>query len=60
MICQAGKPVARLMAFDGERRVPQFGIWEGKVRFAPDWDSPETNAEIARMFEESVIEPEQR
>ncbi|MCW5732817.1 MAG: type II toxin-antitoxin system prevent-host-death family antitoxin [Enhydrobacter sp.] len=60
VICQAGKPVARLMAFDGEQRVPQFGIWEGKVKFAPDWDSPETNAEIARMFEESVIEPERK
>ena len=31
VICQAGKPVARLMAFEGERKVPQFGIWEGKV-----------------------------
>jgi len=60
VICQAGKPVARLTAFEGERKVPQFGIWEGKVKFEPDWDSPETNAEIAQMFEESIIEPESK
>jgi len=58
VICQAGKPVARLMAFEGDRRVPQFGIWEGKIKFEADWDSPETNAEIAQMFEESTVEPE--
>jgi prevent-host-death family protein len=58
VICQAGKPVARLMAFEGERKVPQFGIWEGKVKFQPGWDSPETDAEIAQMFEDSINEPE--
>lgn len=60
VICQAGKPVARLTAFEGERKVPQFGIWKGKIKFEPDWDSPETNAEIAQMFEESIIEPESK
>jgi len=60
VICQAGKPVAKLTAFEEKPKVPQFGMWEGKVKFAPDWDSPETNAEIARMFEESTIEPDKK
>jgi prevent-host-death family protein len=58
VICQAGKPVARLTAFESKRKVPEFGIWEGKVKFRPGWDSPETDAEIAQMFEDSINEPE--
>lgn len=33
------------------------GLWKGKISYAPDWDSPEVNAEIERMFEESEIFP---
>ncbi len=51
VICQAGKPVARLTAFEPERKIPQLGIWEGKVKFEPGWDSPETDAEIMEMFD---------
>lgn len=51
VICQAGKPVARLSAFESKPRVPQLGMWEGKVKFQPGWDSPETDAEIMDMFE---------
>lgn len=58
VICQAGKPVARLTAFEGERKVPQLGIWRDKIKFQPGWDSPETDAEIAKMFEDSINEPE--
>ncbi len=58
VICQAGKPVARLTAYASDRKVPQFGIWEGKVNFQPGWDSPEADAEIAQMFEDSINEPE--
>ena len=58
MICQAGKPVARLTAFEGERKVPQLGIWRDKIKFQPGWDSAETDAEIAKMFEDSINEPE--
>jgi prevent-host-death family protein len=58
VICQAGKPVARLTAIERERKVPQFGIWKGKVKFHPGWDSPETDAEIAQMFEDSINKPE--
>ncbi len=51
VICQAGKPVARLIAFEGERKVPKLGMWEGKIKFQPGWDSPETDAEIMEMFD---------
>lgn len=50
VICQAGKPVARLTAFHAERRVPQLGIWRDKIKLSPDWDSPETNAEIEALM----------
>ena len=58
VICQAGKPVARLTAFEGEHGVPQFGIWRDKIVFKPGWDSPETDAEIAELFEEAINKPE--
>jgi|GraSoiStandDraft_4_1057263.scaffolds.fasta_scaffold36666_2 prevent-host-death family protein len=58
VICQAGKPVARLTAFEGERKVPQLGIWRDKIKFQPGWDSAETDAEVAKMFEDSINEPE--
>ena len=51
VICQAGNPVARLTAYDGERKVPAFGIWEGKIKFEPGWDSPEADVEIMEMFD---------
>ena len=51
VICQAGKPVARLTAYTSERKVPKLGMWEGKVKFQPGWDSPETAAEIMDMFD---------
>jgi prevent-host-death family protein len=58
VICQAGKPVARLTAVEGKRKVPKFGIWEGKVKFEPGWDSPQADAEIAQMFEDAINKPE--
>jgi prevent-host-death family protein len=51
VICQAGKPVARLTTFDGDRKVPRLGTGAGKVVLQPGWDSPETDAEIEAMFE---------
>jgi prevent-host-death family protein len=51
VICQAGKPVARLTAFEAKPKVPLLGMWEGKVKFQPGWDSPETDAEIMAMFD---------
>jgi prevent-host-death family protein len=51
VICAAGKPVARLTAYTGERKVPKLGTGAGKVVLHPGWDSPETDAEIEEMFE---------
>ncbi len=34
-----------------------FGAMKGKMWMADDWDSPETNAEIARSFNESELFP---
>ena len=50
VIGRAGKPVAKLVPYQppAKRRVP--GAWKGKVWLAPDWDSDETNQEIARLF----------
>ena len=57
VICQAGKPVARLTAYAEERKVPKLGMWEGKVKFQPGWDSPEADAEIMEMFDVLKDEP---
>ena len=50
-LARAGRPVARLVPFRPQRppRVP--GILKGKLWLAPDWDSPEVNAEIAAEFD---------
>jgi prevent-host-death family protein len=50
-LARAGRPVARLVPFRPHRgpRVP--GTLKGKLWLAPDWDSPEVNAEIAAEFE---------
>ena len=51
VICQAGKPAARLTAFEQTRKKPRLGTGKGKVVFQPGWDSPETDAEIEAMFD---------
>lgn len=58
VIAKAGHPVAKLVPIaDGQGpRVP--GALKGKIWLAEDWDSPEVNKEIEKIFEESVIFPE--
>jgi prevent-host-death family protein len=51
VICQAGKPAARLIAFEPVRKKPRLGTGRGKVVFQPGWDSPETDAGIEAMFD---------
>ncbi len=34
-----------------------FGAMKGQMWVADDWDSPETNAEIAKLFNESELFP---
>ncbi len=50
VITRAGRPVAKLVAYDGEgkaRRTP--GGWEGRVRIADDFD--ELPSELLDAFE---------
>lgn len=51
VIARGGKPVARLVPLKLRTRPRQLGTLRGKIWLAPDWDSPEVNAEIARDFE---------
>lgn len=50
VIGRAGKPIAKLIPYEppAKRRVP--GAWKGKIWLAPDWDSDETNEDIAKLF----------
>jgi prevent-host-death family protein len=51
VIARAGRPVARLVPL-GRRTEPRaLGTLRGQIWLAPDWDSPEVNAAIARDFE---------
>ena len=50
VICQAGKPVARLTAFEPARKIPRLGTFEGLVELRPGWDSEETDAEIQALM----------
>ena len=49
VIARAGKPVARLIAYDGRERDRQGGAWKGLVRIAEDFDEPLPD-EIAQPF----------
>ncbi|MDP2793180.1 MAG: prevent-host-death protein [Sulfurisoma sp.] len=46
--------LARLVRYEAPKVKPP-GSMRGRIKVSPDWDSPETNAEIAAMFEESAM-----
>jgi antitoxin (DNA-binding transcriptional repressor) of toxin-antitoxin stability system len=50
VICQAGKPVARLAPYETARKKPRLGTWKDKIVLHPGWDSPETDAEIEALM----------
>lgn len=50
VIAKAGKPVAKLIPFTENKEPRKPGAWKGRIWLAPDWDSDETNEEIARLF----------
>lgn len=57
VIAKAGKPVAKLVPVEEPGpRVP--GALKGKIWLADDWDSPEVNKEIEKLFEEGEVFPE--
>jgi prevent-host-death family protein len=51
VIARGGKPVARLVPLRTRTQPRRPGRWKGRIWLAPDWDSPEVNADIARDFE---------
>ncbi len=51
IIARAGKPVARLVMFQQKPR--ELGFLRGKFEMSEDWDSPEVNEEVARLFLDS-------
>jgi prevent-host-death family protein len=59
VICRAGKPAVRLVA-EGPTDGPRpMGLAEGQIWYADDWDSDETNSEIAALFEDGPIFPDE-
>ncbi|MBA2361884.1 MAG: type II toxin-antitoxin system Phd/YefM family antitoxin [Actinobacteria bacterium] len=50
VIGRSGKPVAKLVPYVEKKKPRRAGTLKGKIWLAPDWDSDETNEEIARLF----------
>jgi prevent-host-death family protein len=52
IIARNGKPAVKLVVIEPKKKSRRdiLGSGIGKIWVAPDWDSPETNAEIADMF----------
>ncbi len=48
IICKAGRPIAKLISFNPEKR--KGGAWKGKVTISPDFD--ELPAEFIKYFNE--------
>jgi prevent-host-death family protein len=53
VIARAGKPVARLVAYDDDTPKHPFGLWKGQCWEAPDaWDpDPEMDEAWDEMFD---------
>jgi prevent-host-death family protein len=50
IIGKAGKPVAKLVPYVENKAPRKLGTLKGKIWLARDWDSQETNEEIATLF----------
>jgi len=60
-ISRPDKPAVRLTLVPPaatKSRSGMFGSGKGKIWAADDWDSPETNAEIARLFNDGPVFPQ--
>ena len=60
IIANHGKPVVRLVKLADAPKTRGYGSWKGLVEAAPDWDSPATNAAIAKLFYDSPLFPQPR
>lgn len=50
VISRAGHPVAKLVPLTRDANRRGRGSLHGRLDAAPNWDSPETNEEVARQF----------
>lgn len=57
VIARAGRPVARLVAFDRDRRPRSPGGWKGRWALAPDWEAPEVGLAIVKGFADGAVFP---
>ena len=56
VLARAGKPVARLVKLEPERKpLRKAGRLKGQIWFAPDYD--QADEEILQMFEDSINAP---
>jgi prevent-host-death family protein len=60
VIANHGKPMVRLVKLADQPMTRGYGAWKHMPPPADDWDSPETNAAIARLILDSPIEPRER
>lgn len=49
IIARNGQPVAKIVKYNPPK-IAAPGAWQGKVKYAADWNSADTNAEIERLF----------
>ena len=57
IIANHGKPVVRLVKLANHSKTRGYGAWKHLPPPADDWDSPATNAAIARLVLDRPIEP---
>lgn len=60
VIAKNGTPVVRLVKLADQPKTTGFGAWKGLMELPDDWDSPETNAAIAKSFLDSPLFPAKR
>jgi prevent-host-death family protein len=57
IIANHGKPMVRLVKLAHPSKTRGYGAWKHLLAPADDWDSPETNAAIARLILDRPSEP---
>jgi prevent-host-death family protein len=51
VIARSGRPIARLVRIEAANRIRRLGTWAGRVHFAPGWDDPMSDSELADWYE---------
>ena len=57
IIANHGKPMVRLVKLVDQPKTRGYGAWKHLPPPDDDWDSPETNAAIAKLILDHPIEP---